>query len=175
METREGTVQWGNLFAPGETAALVNLAPPPKTDDYQNDVEPQYLCVFAWKDRQWIFQQFLGNAYNLTVHHRRDRPAAFLQGSRREGRYDGEYLSWFYDPACRRLVRTNFEDWGPFYLVGSYLILGRGFERLARDDTHWVYSYKDGKKGRLLASLHENDGGHFDIECRDVKSGRMKR
>ncbi len=175
MKTGEGTVQWGNLFTPGETAALVNLAPPPKTDDDLNAVEPQYLCMFVWKGNQWSFRQFLGNVYNLTVHHRRDRPAAFLQGSRRTGRYEGDYLSWIYDPSSKQLVQTNFEDWGPFYLVGSYLILGRGFERLAHDQTHWIYSYKDGKKGKLLASLHENDSGRFDVEYRDVKSGRMKR
>ena len=175
MEVGEGIVQWGNLFTPGETVALVNPAPPPKTeDDRYDDTRPRYLCLFAWKDGQWTFRQFLGNVYNLTVHHRKDRPAAFLQGSCRTGRYEGDYLSWYYDPARKRLVPTNFEDWGPFYLVGNYLVLGRGFERLHHDNTHSIYAYKNGRKGELIADLHENDRGNFDFECRNPKSGQRE-
>ena len=175
MELEGGVVQWGNLFTPAETVALVNLAPPPRTeDDGYDDTRPRYLGLFAWEKGQWKFRQFLGNVYDLTVHHRRDRPAAFLQGSRRTGRYEGDCLSWRYDPASGRLIPTHFEDWGPFYLVGNYLILGRGFERLAHDDTHWIYAYKNGGKGKLLAIMHENDSGRFDIECRDAKSGQME-
>ncbi len=175
LETDAGTVQWGNLFVPDETVALVNLAPSKTDEDEPDEVAPQYLCVFVWKADRWTFRQFLGNVYNLSVHHRRDRPAAFLQGSRKTGRHEGDHLSWFYDPKNGQLIETKFEDWGPFYLVGDYLILGRGFERLAHDDTHWIYSYRGGKKGRQLAVMHENDSGRFDIECPDRKSGRMQR
>lgn len=175
LETDAGTVLWGNLFTTDETTALVNLAPVKSDENEPDEVAPQYLCVFAWNGNRWSFRQFLGNVYDLSVHHRRDRPAAFLQGSRKTGRYEGDYLSWFYHPKGGQLIETKFEDWGPFYLVGNYLVLGRGFERLAHDDTHWVYAYKDGKKGKLLAVMHWNDSGRFDIKCRDRKSGRMQR
>ncbi len=175
LETKAGTVQWGNLFASNETSALVNLTPVKSDEDELGEVAPKYLCMFVWKSDRWMFRQFLGNAYNLSVHHRRDWPAAFLQGSRKTGRYEGDHLSWFYDPGSGQLIETKFENWGPFYLVGNYLVLGRGFERLAHDNTHWVHAYKDGKKGQLLAVMHSNDSGRFDIECRDRKSGHMQR
>lgn len=146
---------------------------PPEPDDYLH-LQPGNLCFFAYEGAEWKFRQFLGNVNNLSVHHRQDQPSAFLQGSRQTGRYEGDYLSWRYEPNSGRLILTDFEDWGPFYLAGDYLVLTRGFERLAHDDTHWIYAYKDGKRGQLLATLRENDSRRFEIDCIDAASGRMQ-
>jgi len=170
METDKGRVLWGSLFTANEVAALTDLAPEP-AGPY--DYPPQYLCLFVWKDHQWRFRQFLGNAYGLELHYRKDHPSVFLQATRQTGRYDGDYLSWYYDDKTGQLVRTHFEDWGPFYLVGNYLCLTNGYERLAHEDMHWIYAYKDGRKGPLLASVDERDTGPFEIACPDQKSGEM--
>ena len=174
MELAGGAIRWGNLFTPGETVALVNLAPPERlaSEDLSGH-PPKFLCWYVWQGGHWSFRQFLGNVYDLEVHHRRDRPAAFLQGSRATGRYSGDCLSWSYDPAKQRLVRTNFEDWGPFYLAGDYLVLTRGGERTAHNTTYWVHAYAAGKKGKLLACLHEHDSGTFDVTFRDAATGRL--
>jgi hypothetical protein len=171
MKTEKGNVLWGTLFNADEVTALTNLAPESGSGPY--DFPPQYLCLFIWKGHQWILQQFLGNAYGLELHYRKDHPSVFLQATRQTGRYDGDYLSWYYDDKTSRLVRTNFEDWGPFYLVGNYLCLTNGYERLAHDESHWIYAYKEGRKGALLASVNERDTGPFEIAFQDHKSGEM--
>ncbi len=174
MELAGGTIRWGNLFAPGETVALVNLAPSEKLnpeDPFEHP--PQFLCWYVWQGDHWSFRQFLGNVYELEVHHRQDHPSTFLQGWRSTGRYSGDCLSWSYDAAKRQLVRTHFEGWGPFYLAGDYLVLTRGGEHTAHNTTHWVHAYRDGKKGRFLACLHEHDSGTFDVTFRDPASGQM--
>ena len=174
LENAGGMIQWGHLFLPEEIVALVNLAPPPDSDDVYH-IGPQYLCVFAWEGNRWVHRQFLDNVYDLSVHHRADEPRAFLQGSYRTGRYDGEHLSWFFDPKSKQLVRTNFEDWGPFYLAGWYLVTTDGFKRLAHDWSHTVYSYENGKQGRWLACVHETDREAFIIEYVDTKSNQSQR
>ena len=168
METDKGTVLWGNLFSGSEIFALTNLAPQPAGPF---DYPPQYLCLFVWKNHKWTFRQFLGNAYGLELHYRKDHPSAFLQATRQTGRYDGDYLSWYYDETTGQLVRTHFEDWGPFYLVGNYLCLTNGYERTSHEEMHSIYAYKDGKKGALLASVDERDTGPFEIDGTDQKTG----
>ena len=96
-----------------------------------------------------------------------------MRGRTATGRYSGDCLSWSYDPAKQQLVRTHFEDWGPFYLAGDYLVLTRGGEHTAHSTTHWVYAYKAGRKGRFLACLHEHDSGTIDVTFRDPASGHM--
>ena len=174
MKSEEGVVLWGNLFCPEETVALAQLAAPKDEEDY-NDLGPHYCCVFAWEEGRWEFRQFLGNVNEMTVHHRKDNPSAFLQGSRKTGKYEGDHLSWYYDRTTGQLLPTDFEDWGPFSLAGDYLISRDGFRRLSHDENHWVYSYQHGRKGKLLGYLHENDRGYFDVGCREPKTGQMQR
>jgi len=172
LETPEGSVRWGNLFEASEISALVNVYTGKSTSYW--DHPPKYLCYFTWANGQWTFRQFLGNVYSLSIHYWKGTPSIFLQGSRREGRYEGEFLSWYYDPKNRTLERTHFEDWGPFHLAGNYLICDRGFERLAHDETKWIYSYKDGLKGRLLAIFHWNDMNYFEVTLPRSKSDKME-
>jgi len=170
VKLSDGTIYWGNFIRADEKAALVNVKPAGEDSDL--DPLPQYLSYFIWKKGRWEFQQFLGNAYGLTVHYREDRPAVFLQGYYRSGRYDGEFLSWYFDPKSSRFERTHFEDWGPFALKENYLLTERGFERLAHDTTTRIYEYRDGKKGKFIAECHQNDSGDFSITCHD---GRLRR
>ncbi len=171
LQMADGTVRWGNLFGQAEILALTNLAPPiPSQNDWDNP--PQYLCLFAWVKGRWVFRQFLGNAYDLEIH--QHQGTYFLQGNFREGRYGGEHVSWIYDPGTKKLVRTHFEDWGPFYIAGDYLVCTRGFERLAHDVSHTVYRYKDRQKGEFVARMHENDSGRFDITLRNPHSGKLE-
>jgi hypothetical protein len=172
LETSAGTIRWGTLFSPDEIVALVNLAP--ATPAYVYEYPPQYLTYFAWQKGRWVCRQFLGNAWNLSLRYRTDSPSAFVLGSYKYARYEGDYVSWAYNSKSRLLEQTNFEDWGPFYLVGNYLIGTRGFERLAHDDTYWIHSYAKGKKGPLLAVVHDNDRGYFDVTIRSPKSGNFE-
>lgn len=171
MKTDKGKVLWGTLFKANEVAALTDMAPEPAAEPY--DYPPQYCCLFVWKDHRWMFRQFLGNAYGLELHYRKDHPSVFLQATRQTGRYDGDYFSWYYDEKTGQLVPTHFEDWGPFYLVGNYLCLTNGYERLAHEDGHSIYAYRDGRKGALLASVDEKDTGPFEIDGTDQKTGEM--
>lgn len=170
MEIDGGRVLWGALFTANEVTALTNLVREPATDS--SDVPPQYLCLFAWKDHRWVFRQFLGNAYGLEIHYRKDYPSIFLQATYKTGRYEGEFFSWSYDEKKERLVPTDFEDWGPFYLAGNYLCLLRGYERRAHDISHWIYAYRDGHKGALLATVHEVDTGPFEVNFLDQIRGK---
>jgi hypothetical protein len=171
MKTDNGKVLWGTLFTANEVAALTDLAPGPATGPF--DYPPQYCCLFVWKDHRWIFRQFLGNAYGLELHYRKDRPSVFLQATRQTGRYEGDYFSWYYDEKTGRLVQTNFEDWGPSYLAGNYLCLTNGYERTSHEEMHSIYGYRDGRKGALLATVDERDTGPFEIAFPDPKTGEM--
>ena len=171
LKMANGTVHWGNLLGRAEILALTNLAPPtPAQNDWDNP--PQYLCLFAWVKGHWGFRQFLGNAYNLELP--QHQGTYFLQGDYREGRYGGVHLSWLYDAGTKKLMRTHFEDWGPFYIAGDYLVGTRGFERRAHDVSHIVYRYKDRQKGAFVARMHENDSGRFDITFRNPRSGKLE-
>lgn len=172
LETAAGTIRWGTLFSADEIVALVSLAP--ATPAYTYEYPPQYLTYFAWRKGRWVCRQFLGNAWNLSLRYRTDSPSAFVLGSYQDGRYDGDYVSWAYNSKSRLLEKTNFEDWGPFYLVGNYLIGTRGFERLHHEDTQWIHAYANGQKGPLLAVVHDNDRGYFDISVRSPKSGNFE-
>jgi|GEM_PF-2345295 len=172
LETAAGTIRWGTLFSPGEIVALVSLAPAQPSDNCA--YPPQYLCYFAWQKGRWVYRQFLGNAYTILLRYRTDSPSAFVLARYQYGRYQGDFVSWAYDSKSRLLDKTNFEDWGPFYLAGNYLVGLRGFERRAHDDTHWIHSYANGKKGPLLAVIHDNDSGYFDITIRNPKSGSLE-
>jgi len=169
IERAEGTVHWGNFVRAGEVAALVNVKEQIAQDRAEAGANPpaQYLCYYIRRKGRWEFRQFLGNADHLEIHYRRDQPSVFLQGSFRTGRYDGENVSWFLD-GKGRFVPTGFEDWGPFYIKGNYLVCTRGFERLAHDDTRWIYAYRNGRKGALLARYHARDDGPFDITFPDA-------
>ncbi|MEO6847926.1 MAG: hypothetical protein ABI254_11760 [Chthoniobacterales bacterium] len=171
MKTPEGTVWWGNLFTKEEIVALVNLAP--AHEEEPGEHLPRYLSFFAWQKGKWVFRQFLGNVYNLGLNYRNDVPSSFLQGSRRIGRNTGDHLSWYYDVKTGRLIRTHFENWGPFRLAGNYLCLTRGFEAHLHDATIWIYEYKDGRKGEFLARFHSRDDGSSDVVFRDHKSHKM--
>ncbi len=171
LEMAGGTVHWGNLFGAKEMLALTNLAPLRPAEEHW-DYPPQYLCLFAWVKGHWVFRQFLGNAYDLEFHEHQG--TYFLQGDYREGRYEGEYLSWVYDLKARKLVETHFEDWGPFYLAGDYLVCTDGFQRLAHDWSHAVYRYENHRKGSFVARVNENDSGRFDITFHNSASGKME-
>ena len=72
------------------------------------------------------------------------------------------------------LIPTGFEDWGPFYIAGDYLICTRGFERLHHEDSRTIYQYKNGKKGEQVASWWEKDDGRFTVHFQDAKTGKGK-
>jgi hypothetical protein len=170
MQTADGEVRWGNFLRAGEVSALVTVRQPGVESEF--DPLRHDLCYFAWRKDHWEFRQYLGNASDLEIHYRKDHPAVFLQGSFRAGRYEGEFVSWFLDEKTGKLVPTDFEDWGPFSLKGNFLVGERGFERLAHDGTFWIHSYKDGRKGPLLARFHGDDRGGFDVSFPDSKTGR---
>jgi len=182
LESVGGSIYWGNLFDPREVVALVNLAPEKPEDDFEGDVVDyeqtwvRHLSFCAWQKDHWVFRQYLDNARNLEFHDRKDKPGHFVQASRKTGRYEGDCLSWYYDPKTMKLVQTNFEDWGPFYLIGNYLCTLRGFERRAVDETVWVYPYNNGRKGSLLAIYYSDIGSgelrNFSITFRDRKTGK---
>jgi hypothetical protein len=184
MENAGGLIYWGNLFAPREVVALVDLAPEkPKGDpdeekffEFERETWIRHLSLCAWEKDHWVYRQYLDNAKDLEFHDRKDKPTHFVQASRKTGRYEGDHLSWYYDPKTRKLVRTNFEDWGPFYLIGSYLCTLRGFERRAMDETVWVYPYKEGKKGQLLGIYYSDSGTgeirNFAVTFYDRKTAR---
>ena len=114
-----GQIYWGNLFDPKEVVALVNLAPEKPAGDNWPPTNswgawPCYLSLCVWEKDRWVYRQYLDNANTLVFHDRKDRPHHFVQASRKTGRYEGDFLSWYYDPKTRTLVRTNFEGWGPF-------------------------------------------------------------
>lgn len=185
VDSAEGLVYWGNLFDPHEVVALVDL-PPEKPEDSEGSVFERFdyeqtwfrhLSFCAWEKDHWVYRQYLDNARDLEFLDRKDKPHHFVQASRKTGRYDGDHLSWFYDEKRKKLVRTNFEDWGPFYLIGNYLCTIRGFERRAMDETVWVYPYAEGKKGRLLAVYYSDIGSgelrNFSITFHDLKTGKF--
>lgn len=167
VDSEGGLVVWGNLFDPREVVALVDLPPEKPAGDSEGGVFDEFdyertwirhLSLCAWEKDHWVFRQYLDNARNLEFHDRNDKPRHFVQASRKTGRYEGDHLSWFYDEKSKKLVPTNFEDWGPFYLAGNYLCALRGFERRAMDETVWVYPYKEGRKGKLLAIYYSDIG-----------------
>jgi hypothetical protein len=182
VESAGGLVYWGNLFDPREVVALVDLPPEDPSPDYSDggvydkfDYEQtwiRHLCFCAWEKDHWVFRQYLDNARNLEFHDRKDKPRHFVQASRKTGRYEGDHLSWFYDEKGKKLVPTNFEDWGPFYLVGEYLVTSRGFERLAHEDSRTIFKYKNGVKGEEIASYWEKDDGRFSFAYKDSKTGK---
>jgi hypothetical protein len=178
-----GQIYWGNLFDQKEVVALVNLAPEkPQTGDEETasmwrECWPCYLSLCSWERDHWVYRKYLDNAHSLVFHDRNDSPRHFVQASRKTGRYEGDFLSWYYDPKTKTLVRTNYETWGPFFLVGNYLCTTRGFERRAMEDTVWVYPYKQGKKGDLLA-IYDSDVGtgelkHFSITFRNRQTKKL--
>lgn len=169
MDLPGGTVRWGNFVRPDRISALVNVTQAGE----ESDLDPlrHDLCYFEWEDDRWNFRQYLGNASDLSVNYRDDHPSVFLRGSFRTGRYDGEYVSWFFNEKSGRFARTGFETWGPFYLVGNHLVTERGFERLGHDSTWWIYEYRDGRKGALVCRFHLTDEGDFDVTCRDAATG----
>ncbi|HWB61478.1 MAG TPA: hypothetical protein VG733_18495 [Chthoniobacteraceae bacterium] len=174
MEIAGGTVYWGHLFDPNEITALVNLAPATPDHDWLEDHPPRYLSFFVWEKGGWVFRQCLGNASGPTIDHHTGKPAWFLQASSRTGMWDGEWFSWYYDSQSKKLVPTGFDAWGPFYISGDYLCAMRGFEHSAHNDTTWIYSYKNGKQGLLLAAINMHDNDFFTITFRNRKSGRME-
>jgi hypothetical protein len=183
MAVDSGTIYWGSLFDPNEVVALVNLAPEkPGTGDAEADnmwreCWPCYLSLCAWEKGHWVYRQYLDNAHSLVCHERKDSPKHFVQASRKTGRYEGDFLSWYYDPKTKNLVRTNYESWGPFFLLGDYLCTTRGFERRAMDFTVWIYPYKEGKKGDLLAIYGSDIGSgelkNFSITFRDHQTEKL--
>jgi hypothetical protein len=168
-----------NLFDPNEVVALVNLAPEkPAGDDWPSTnswgIWPCYLSLCAWKTDHWVFRQYLDNANSLSFHDRLDNPHHFVQASRKTGRYEGDYLSWYYGPATSTLVRTHYETWGPFFLLGNYLCTTNGFERRSMNEIEQIYSYKQGRKGRLLASYDQDtERPNFSIAFRDQQTGKF--
>jgi len=186
VESAGGLIYWGNLFDPREVVALVDLSPEKPAGDLEGGVFNDYdyeqtwvrhLSFCAWEKDHWVFRQYLDNARSLEFHDRKDKPNHFVQASRKTGRNEGDHLSWYYDPKIKKLVPTNFEDWGPFYLIGNYLCTLRGFERRAMDETVWVYPYKNGKKGSLLAIYYSDIGRgelrNFTITFRDAKTDKL--
>lgn len=178
MKCADGLVCWGNLFDPREVVAFVNLASekPNDTDSYYDEEQlTRHLSFCVWRKDHWEYRQYLDDARNLEFHDRKDFPHHFVQASRKTGRYDGDFLSWYYDPKTEKLVRTHYEDWGPFYLTGNYLCTLRGFERKAFYETVWVYPYKNGRQGDLLATYDSDIGRgelrNFSITFRDHKTG----
>jgi len=183
MALNGALIYWGNLFDPKEVVALVNLAPamPPGYNDESasvfRDCWPSYLSLCAWEKDHWVYRQYLDNANSLIFHDRKDSPNHFVQASRKTGRDEGDCLSWYYDPKTKTLVRTNYESWGPFFLIGNYLCTTRGFEHYAREETVWVYPYKEGKMGDLIA-INDSDIGNgelrnFSITFRDHQTRKL--
>lgn len=178
-----GLIYWGNLFDSNEAVALVNLAPEkPETGDAEADSMwrecwPCYLSLCVWEKDHWVYRQYLDNAHSLVFHERKDSPKHFVQASRKTGRYEGDFLSWYYDPKTQTLIRTKYESWGPFFLLGNYLCTTRGFERRAMDVTVWIYPYKEGKKGDLLAIYGSDIGSgelrNFSITFRDHQTRKL--
>lgn len=176
-----GLVYWGNIFDPKEVVALVNLAPEKPVDDDWPPTNswgtwPCYLSLWVWEKDHWVFRQYLDNANSLVFHDRKDSPHHFVQASRKTGRYEGDYLSWYYDPLTKTLVRTDYETWGPFFLLGNYLCTTNGFERRTEYETVWVYSYKEGRKGDLVAIYSSNINTElpdFSITFRDNQTGKL--
>jgi hypothetical protein len=173
MESEQGSVQWGRLFSEGETSALVRVpvVHPPDPDVVPDEQVTGYLSFLAWSNGHWVYRQFLGQVDDLSLHQHQGK--VYLLGSFEFGRNDGEHFSWRYDERLRRLVETQWEDWGPFYLAGPYLVCRRGFERRARWETKWVYRFTDGRKGPLLACLHQDDLGRFTVTFRVARNGRL--
>ncbi len=185
VENDAGLAYWGNLFDPREVVALMNLSPEKPAGDSDEGVFSIYdyeetwtrhLSLCAWEKDHWVFRQYLDNARNLEFHDRKDKPSHFVQASRKTGRHEGDHLSWYYEPKSKSLIRTNYETWGPFHLIGDYLCTLRGFERRAMDETVCVYPYKNGKKGNLLG-VYDSDIGRgelrdFSITFRDHKTGK---
>lgn len=178
-----GLIYWGNLFDPKEVVAVVNLAPEkPQGDETETasffrECWPTYLSLCAWEKNHWVYRQYVDNANSLSFHDRKDTPNHFVQASRKTGRYEGDFLSWYYDPKTNTLVQTHYESWGPFFLVGNYLCTTRGFQRRAMEETVWVYPYKRGKKGDLLA-IYDSDIGtgelkNFSITFRDHDTKKL--
>lgn len=180
VEHAGNTIYFGDLFDSSEVTALVNLAPEkPRLDPdeyFEDDTRVRHLSYCVWKKDHWEFRQYIDNAGNVEFHKRKGHPRHFIQASRRTGRFEGDHLSWYYERSTKRLVRTNFEFWGPFYLVGNYLCATRGFERRAMDETVWVFSYRNGKKGELLARYDSDIGRgelrNFSVTFRERKSGK---
>ena len=172
LELNDGTVRWGNLFNKNEVVALVNLKPRPKDNFF--DFPPSHLSFLIWDQSQWRFHQYLGNADHVEIHHRKASPAHIVTGFSQVERYGAEYSSWEYSPATKNLVSTNWTENGPAYITGDHLCFTRGLERLAHDSTTWIYQYKSGKQGDLLACLDQNDRGSFAVSFREVRSGKLK-
>jgi hypothetical protein len=170
MQNADGEVRWGNFLRAGEVSALVTV----RQSGEESYLEPlrHDLCYFAWREGHWEFRQYLGNASDLEMHYRKDHPAVFLQGSFHTAPHEGEFVSWFLNEKTGKLVPTDFEGWGPFSLKGNFLVGERGFERLSHDGTYWIHSYKDGRKGPLLARFHEDDMGDFDVTFPEPKTGQ---
>jgi hypothetical protein len=179
MGINGGLVYWGNLFDPEEVVALVDLAPEkPVGDDWPPTNSwgawPCYLSLCVWEKNHWAYRQYLDNANSLSFHDRLDKPHHFVQASRKTGRYEGDYLSWYYDPATKTLVRTHYETWGPIFLSGDYLCTTNGFERRSMNESEQIYSYRQGRKGRLLASYDEDtERPDFSIAFRDQQTGNF--
>ncbi len=173
MESEQGSVQWGRLFSDHETSALVRVpvVHPPDPAVVPHEPVRGYLSFLAWSNGHWVYRQFLGQVDDLSLHQHQGK--AYLLGSFKIGRNDGEHFSWRYDEHLRRLVETHWENWGPFYLAGHYLVCTRGFERHARWETHWVYRFKDGRKGPLVACLHQDEHGRFTVTFRRARNGRL--
>jgi len=172
LTLQKGQIRWGHFFRADEISALVSVKGKDRFDEFFEETRPEYVSYFFLKNGKWVFRQFLGNARGIEIHYRKDRPSVFLQGWFKTGRYEGEHVSWYFDKKAGRLEPTGFEDTGPFYLKGDYLVCQTGFQRLAHDWTNTIYEYRDGKKGRLLVDYAGSDSGAFRFSYRDKQSGK---
>ena len=162
IELPNGTkIQYGSLFDL-ELMALVAFFPRP-TNDGEFDYPPCHLSLLEWSGSRWLFRQFLGSASKFDIHERKDLKLIIVQGWCRTERNGGEQSSWKWEPKSRKLVQTGLDDWGPFCLKGEFICYTRGTERLAHWDTRWIYRFKDGKRGDLVACFHEVDDGRWTV------------
>ena len=176
IKFKEGWIYWGSPLDPNEVVAFTSLQQEP-TKDEEFNYPPTYLCYFSWEGGQWKQRQFLGHGAGLEFHVRQagKEREHYLQASCATGRYEGEEHSWRYDPKTKKLVPTGLDDWGRYWIAGDYICYPRGRERLAHDSTVWIYRLQDGKRGELVASLHEVDDGRFAITFREPGAGTMRR
>lgn len=172
IELKEGWVYWGNLLGKDDMVAFTSLQQRP-TDDERPDYPLPYLCYFVWEGDHWKLRQFLGHGTDLEFHVREERKERYLQASCLIDRHNGEEHSWRYDPETKLLVPTDLDDRGRFWIAGNYICYPRGLERLAHDSNVWIYRFEQGKRGELLASLHEVDNGQFTVGFRDPRTGKM--
>ncbi len=171
MNFPDGRAMWGSLFDKNEVVALVSFHRSPN-DVF--DYPPNWLSLLAWQGGRWQFRQLLGNASSFDIHRRTYSGLQIVQGYCQTERHSGEQSSWKYDAKTKRLVTTGLDDWGPYAIKGDYICYQRGHERLAHWDTHWIYQFLDGKRGKMMACLHQDDEGRFAVSFLDQKTKRIQ-